>query len=72
MDHNVKSPNTADTLLQKLKQNIAQNDSDKESIAAEEAAAGQTVPAADLRPDYHRLCQAERERAEREAAAQAK
>ena len=42
MDHNVKSPNTADTLLQKLKQNIAQNDSDKESIAAEEAAAKQS------------------------------
>ena len=42
MDHNAKSPNTADTLLQTLKQNIAQNDSDKESIAAEEAAAKQS------------------------------
>ena len=41
-------------------------------IAAEEAAAGQAMSAAELRPDYHRLCQAERERAEREAAAQAK
>ena len=39
MDHNTKSQNTADALLQKLKQNMAQNDSDKESIAAEEAAA---------------------------------
>ena len=39
MDHNTKSPNTADALLQKLKQNMAQNNSDKESIAAEEAAA---------------------------------
>lgn len=37
-------------------------------IAAAEVAAGHAVPAADLRPDYHRLCQAERERAEREAA----
>lgn len=40
-------------------------------IAAEEAAEGHTVPAADLRPDYHRLCQAERERAEREATKKA-
>ena len=42
MDHKTTSPNTADTLLQKLKQNIAQNDSDKESIAAQEAAAKQS------------------------------
>ena len=41
MDQNTKHPNTADALLQKLKLNIAQNDSDKESIAAEEAAAKQ-------------------------------
>ncbi len=39
MDHNKMNPNTADTLLQRLKQNIAQNSSDKEAIAAEEAAA---------------------------------
>lgn len=39
MDQNTKHPNTADALLQKLKQTMAQNDSDKESIAAEEAAA---------------------------------
>lgn len=39
MDQNTKHPNTADALLQKLKQNMALNDSDKESIAAEEAAA---------------------------------
>lgn len=32
------------------------------------ALAGQTVPAAALLPDYHRLSQAERERAERESA----
>jgi len=39
MDQNKKNPNTANDLLQRLKQNIALNDSDKESIAAEEAAA---------------------------------
>lgn len=38
MDHNKNYPNTADALLQKLKQTMEQNDSDKESIAAEEAA----------------------------------
>ena len=43
MDHNTKNPNTADALLQMLKQNMAQNDSDKESIAAEEAAARQSL-----------------------------
>lgn len=42
MDQNKKNPNTANDLLQRLKQNIAQNDSDKESIAAEEAAAKQS------------------------------
>ncbi len=39
MDHNKNYPNTADALLQKLKQTMEQNNSDKESIAAEEAAA---------------------------------
>ena len=41
MDHNKNYPNTADALLQKLKQTMEQNHSDKESIAAEEAAAKQ-------------------------------
>ena len=39
MDQNKKNPNTADALLEKLKRTMEQNDSDKESIAAEEAAA---------------------------------
>ncbi len=38
-------------------------------IGAQEAVDGLAMPAAELRPDYHRLCQAERERAERKAAA---
>ncbi len=37
-------------------------------LGAAAAAAGDTLPAAELRPDYHRLCQAERERAEKLAA----
>lgn len=37
-------------------------------IGVREAAEGAAVDAGQLRPDYHRLCQAERERAEREAA----
>lgn len=41
-------------------------------IGGQQAAQGFAVPADELRPDYHRLCQAERERAEREAAAAGK
>ncbi len=37
-------------------------------LGAAAAATGDTLPAADLRPDYHRLCQAERERNEKLAA----
>ena len=40
-------------------------------IGAQQAQAGLVVEAGQLRPDYHRLCQAERERAERLAAQQA-
>lgn len=37
-------------------------------LGEQRALAGETVPAGQLRPDYHRLCQAERERAEKLAA----
>ncbi len=39
-------------------------------LGAAAADTGDTMPAGDLRPDYHRLCQAERERAEKLAAMQ--
>lgn len=41
------------------------------AIAAARADAGGAVRAGELRPDYHRLCQAERERAEKLAAGRA-